>query len=260
MTGVILVATHKKSSFPVDSLYLPIQVGRDEVDFDLGIQTDNTGENISYKHRYYSDLSSVFWGWKNIETDFIGCCHYRRYFVSHTKKTGEKNYRFVLNRQEIESLLKVAPIIIPKKRRYYIETIESHYKHTHTSEDFDLLRDVIKKSFPEYADCFEMVARSRSAHLFNCYIMEKSYFDSFCSFLFSVLFEVERKIDFSNRNEYDSRTCGYLAEFLLDTWLKKTGYKYIEKRLKVFGKKRLLKKGFAFLNAKFFGKKYDKSF
>ena len=91
----ILVAAHKEYWMPEDELYMPIHVGAEGkfddngAPLDLGYVKDNTGDNISYKHRYYSDLSAVYWGWKNLDVDYMGSCHYRRYFVSRKAKKNE---------------------------------------------------------------------------------------------------------------------------------------------------------------------------
>lgn len=257
----VYVSTHKKFDFPEDDVYIPVQVGIDEGVEILGYNGDNTGDNISFKHRYYSDLSTVYWCSKNSNADVIGVCHYRRYFVSRKNKHREnKLFNFVLNENEIDSFIEKCDIIIPKKRKYYIETIESHFKHTHTASDYEILRNAIRDLDSEYLESFEKVSASRSAHLFNCYIMKRNKFIEFCDFMFPILFQVEKKIDFSGRSEFESRTCGYLAEFLLDTWLIKNKYDYKEVRLKVLGGEKKFKKAFYLLKAKFFGKKYNKSF
>lgn len=258
----ILVSTHKPYIMPKDtSIYLPIQVGYDEVKEHFGFQGDNTGDNISYKHRYYSDLSAVYWGWKNLDVEYMGSCHYRRYFVSKkAKNSDQKFFRYILCRDELEKLLSKCPVIVAKKRNYFIETIEEHFKHTHESSDFDLLRKMIKELSPDYLSAFERVAGSTSAHMFNTFIMRKDYVDSFCSFMFPILFEIESRIDFSNRSEFESRTCGYLAEFLLDTWLIKNDIKFQEVKLKVLDGERKVKKVIVMLKSKMFGVKYERSF
>lgn len=258
----ILVSTHKPYIMPKDvSLYLPIQVGYDEVSEHFGYQGDNIGDNISYKHRYYSDLSAVYWGWKNLNVEYMGSCHYRRYFVSKKLKyNDDKFFRYILNRKELEKLLTKCPVIVAKKRHYYIETIEEHFKHTHESSDFDLLRTVIAEISPEYLKAFENVAKSTSAHLFNTFIMRKDYVNSFCSFMFPILFEVEKRVDFSGRTEFESRTCGYLAEFLLDTWIIKNKIDYQEVELRVLDGENKFRKAVAMIRSKMLGEKYDKSF
>lgn len=258
----ILVSTHKPYIMPRDtSIYLPIQVGYDEVQEHFGFQGDNTGDNISYKHRYYSDLSAVYWGWKNLNVEYMGACHYRRYFVSRKPKYNDNSFfKYILDRGELERLLRKCPVIVAKKRKYYIESIESHFKHTHIAGDFDLLRNVICELSPEYSNAFERVAKSTSAHLFNTFIMRKDYVNAYCSFIFPILFEVEKRVDFSNRSEFESRTCGYLAEFLLDTWIIKNNIRYQEVELRVLDGENKARKAAAMIRSKLLGERYEKSF
>ena len=86
----ILVCCHKHCEIPEDPIYLPIQVGKALHDYDLGIQTDNQADgkacdNISDLNNVFSEMTAVYWAWKNMEkispeTEYIGLCHYRRFF------------------------------------------------------------------------------------------------------------------------------------------------------------------------------------
>ena len=40
---------------------------------------DDTGDNISEKRESFSELTVMYWAWKNVEADYYGLCHYRRY-------------------------------------------------------------------------------------------------------------------------------------------------------------------------------------
>ena len=77
----ILVATHKAYWMPEDDVYLPLHVGR-EGKRDLGFVGDNTGDNISLKNPNFCELTGLYWAWKNLQCDYIGLCHYRRYFCA----------------------------------------------------------------------------------------------------------------------------------------------------------------------------------
>ena len=77
----ILVSCHKEVPLPKSELYLPIQVGAANASSIIpGMQPDNEGENISDRNFSFCELSAQYWAWKNLEADYYGLCHYRRYF------------------------------------------------------------------------------------------------------------------------------------------------------------------------------------
>ena len=78
----ILVAHHKKSLVITNDVYLPIHVGKAlHKDIDLGIQGDDEGDNISNENSIYCEMTAWYWAWKNLKADYVGLCHYRRYFT-----------------------------------------------------------------------------------------------------------------------------------------------------------------------------------
>ena len=125
----VIVATHKKYLMPSDNVYLPVHVGGGLCDTDFGYQKDSTGDNISQKNPYFCELTGLYWAWKNLDSDYIGLVHYRRYFTlhKHTPKDSTKKFALVLSGSEINDLLKNTEVILPKKRKYYIENLYNHY-------------------------------------------------------------------------------------------------------------------------------------
>lgn len=253
----ILVATHKKYEMPKYKSYLPIHVGREGKE-DIGFKGDNIGNNISLKNPYFCELTGLYYAWKNLKSDYIGLVHYRRHFKGKTK--GKNKFECVLSDKEINTLLKKSDIILPKQRNYYIETLYSHYKHTMYIEPLDITGEIIKKKYPKYYREFELLKKRKKAHMFNMFIMKKDIMDKYCEFLFDVLFELEKEIDNSKYDSFHARFYGRISELLLDVWLNTNGYKYIEVPVISMEKVNWVKKGTSFLKAKFFGKKYGKSF
>ena len=143
----IIVATHKKYQMPTEEIYIPIHVGAEGKE-KLEYVPDNTGENISVKNPYYCELTGLFWAWKNLDAEYIGLVHYRRYFtqkpITLTKSEQEK-FKIVLNQKEVEDILNTTDIILPKKRRYFIETLYSHYKHTLHVETLEETRKIVSQ-------------------------------------------------------------------------------------------------------------------
>lgn len=218
----ILVATHKKYDMPSCDIYLPIHVGREGKE-DLGYQGDNQGENISSKNSNYCELTGLYWAWKNLNCDIIGLSHYRRHFTakskSEVKKHKEDKMALAINDSEIASLLKDCDVIVPKKRNYYIETIWSHYEHAHHIKDLKETKKIISEKYPEYIDSFDKVMNGKTLHLYNMFIMNKEDFNSYCEWLFDILFELESRTDLSEYDAYQSRIYGFISERLFNVWL-----------------------------------------
>ncbi len=256
----IIVAAHKQYQMPSDPMYLPVHVGSQGKE-PLGFQPDNEGDNISEKNPCYCELTGLYWAWKNLDCDYLGLAHYRRHF---TKKgllyrTSHAPMDSVLKRTELEPLLREAPIIVPQKRRYYIESLYSHYAHTHYQEHIDITRQIIAEKCPQSLPAYDKILKRRTGHMFNMFIMKKSLADAYCEWLFDILEELDKRLAGREYSAFQARYCGRVSELLFNVWLaeqsepvKVIGYLPIEKE-------KWLKKGKAFLQAKF-GKKYEASF
>lgn len=214
----VLVATHKKYWMPEDACYLPLHVGREGKN-DLGYVGDNTGDNISNKNANYCELTGLYWAWKNLNCEYIGLCHYRRYFAK-KEKVRDKKER-IMGAHDYESLLEKYDVILPTKRNYYIETVRSQYEHAHVKSDLDTVKQVIDELYPDYNNAFEVVMNRRRLHILNMFVMKKSLFDEYCKWLFTILFEVEKRVDISSYSVYEARIFGFLSERLFNVWLEK---------------------------------------
>lgn len=253
----IIVATHKKYIMPTDKMYMPLHVGKKDKE-SIGYIGDDTGENISLKNLNYCELTGLYWAWKNLNSDYIGLVHYRRHFM--LKRKEKNKFKNILTLEEADNLLQKTDVILPKKRKYYIETLYNHYKHTMYIEPLDETREIIKKIYPDYLSEFDKIKTRRSAHMFNMLIMKKEMLNEYCKWLFSILFELEKKIDVSKYDTFHARFFGRISELLLDVYIEKNHIVY--KEIKVINMEKInwFKKGISFLKAKFIGEKYGKSF
>lgn len=220
------------------------------------------GDNISAKNQYYCELTGIYWAWKNLNTDYIGLCHYRRYFVYNKKGWLIEKDKFskVLNREEVQKILKNTDIILPKKRHYVIEDLYSHYKHTMYVKPLDETRKIIEEKYPEYLKEFDRLHSRTSAHMFNMFIMKKEILDRYCEWLFCILDELEKRVGDLKYDDFHSRFYGRISELLFDVWINKNNLKYEEIDVKDIEPINWIKKGTAFLKAKFMNKKYQSSF
>ena len=252
----IIVATHKVYRMPTDDIYLPLHVGRAGKE-NIGFQGDNTGENISEKNPNFCELTGLYWAWKNLDAGYIGLAHYRRHFSVKPKKD---KFESVLTGRQLKKILETTDVVLPKRRNYYIETIYSHYAHTHDGLQLNKTRAIIENKYPEYLQSFDKVMKSRKAHMFNMFIMKKEIADKYCEWLFDILFELEKVIDTGNMTLFEARLFGRISEILFDVWLDKNNIKYKEIHYIQMEPVHWGKKIMGFLKAKVLGKKYVASF
>ncbi|AEJ30696.1 DUF4422 domain-containing protein [Leuconostoc sp. C2] len=245
----ILVAAHKQVPMPTQSIYVPTQVGAalSAEHFD-GFVQDNTGRNISSKNPYFNELTALYWARYNSDAEVIGLVHYRRFFSFSRQKNSAK----ILDESTIRALLSQKSVIVPKKRRYWIESSESHYRHAHHGVALDVLREVIATKQPDYLTAYDYNMAQTWAHMFNMFIMPRAEYNDYIDWLFDILFAVEQKMqsDVVDWDAYEKRVYGFLSERLLDVWLEKNHISYIEVPVVFMEKQNWLLKGGKFLARK----------
>lgn len=173
----------------------------------------------------------------------------------------------VLIYDQIKPYLGKVKVFVPKKRRYYIESLYSHYKHTHYANQLDETRKIIAELYPVYADSYDKVIKHTYGYMFNMMIMKKELINDYCSWLFDILFELANRLDMPELSAFQGRYYGRISEIIFNVWLdQKIKLGEIKKReIKEIScihmeKINWWKKGNAFLKAKFKGKKYEGSF
>lgn len=196
----ILVCCHKPGKWLSDDIYMPIQCGKAISDVDLGIQGDDTGDNISAKNPYYCELTAMYWAWKNLkDVDYIGLCHYRRYF--------DLNLR-------LESVLAKKDIVLSKPVVHNYNN-EFEFVRLVSYEDLYILLDTLLEMNPQYKDSIvKYLYKSNHWIPCNMFIMDKHMFDDYCNFLFPLLFKTEDRLRKSGYTRMN-RSLAYMGELLL---------------------------------------------
>lgn len=216
---------------------------------------DDTGENISLRNRFYNETSAMYWAWKNYEElgnpDYIGLMHYRRHFVFndeyyHKKWTKGSDFdkamstisecfinekyleKIGLNNTRLQNLIKNYDLVVSYPSQFNLldlsktisirEDYDKNIPHVKV-EDFDLMIDLIKNKYPQYSNNIDNYINGSSKYMFQMFIMKKELFFEYCEFLFEILFEIEKKVDFSKYEIYGVRSLGYLAEIMLTIFL-----------------------------------------
>ncbi len=269
----VIVASHKPYRMPDDPMYIPVHVGAecsgnpDEAGFS-GFARDNTGENISALNPCFCELTGLYWAWKNLNADYLGLAHYRRHF---SLRRGRDVWDSVLREEQIRPFLETKRIFLPHKRNYVIETLYSHYLHTHQGIGLDETRKILADRYPQYLSAFDRAVHRTSGYMFNMLIMERGLLSEYCEWLFDILFDLQRIMEqtegYGKLDPFDRRFYGRISEILLNVWLDRQldsrhilGSEIQELKVLHMEKVDWWKKGKAFLMAKFFKEKYRKSF
>ncbi|RGN01210.1 DUF4422 domain-containing protein [Fusobacterium mortiferum] len=129
----IFICTHKKYNILSTKYCTPLFLGESFKE-EMGYYRDSTGNNISLKNKNYSELTGLYWIWKNTDYRYIGLFHYRRYLK--LRKRNIKNiYYLNYNESLIKKLMKNIDIILPKLYSVDEINVEEQYKTAHLSED-----------------------------------------------------------------------------------------------------------------------------
>jgi hypothetical protein len=209
-----------------ESYYL-LQCGVDSTGIDLGIQKDNLNSNISSRNKYWSEITGLYWAWKNLpKTDYVGLCSYRRYF---NFKYSSKPIEIItlesaskINSIEIPNLntiFKSHDIIIPIPYTFaynFKKICEMNYR----IEDFKVLQNCIHELFPDYDDAYFKIFNQTNKFIgHNMFIMKWDDYNEYCNWVFIILFEVEKKIDPTEYSITQIRVFGYMHEILLSVFI-----------------------------------------
>lgn len=233
-------------------LYIPVMAGN-ALQKEISPYTgDDSGENISYKNLYYSELTGIYWVWKNTNHEITGSCHYRRFFtakplpfyyrfknrllhpVAGEKSQGlwyishfKKHRNLILSEEQMLEILDVYDAILPTPRKFRY-SIREHYRRYHQSEDLILVREIIAQYHPDYLTSFDTTMDSHEMYANNMFILKRIHFEHFMSWWFDILFRLEKKTNLKNYQGYQKRIFGFMAERLLTVWFRNQGLRVKE--------------------------------
>lgn len=226
-TFKMFVVTHKKTPHEgkLPDGYEIIHAGHALSTEDFGYGGDDTGDNISDLNLYLNELTALYWFWKNTSEEFVGLCHYRRFFSASDDKFA---YEKILSREDALKVLATHDIILGKaffgvlNQREFVAN-DCGEKLAHIGET--ILRKHLLKHQPNYLDALEFVLNSKEVFKCNMFVTRRNVLDAFCTWLFSFVTDATREILRTAHLEKFSwtprRLMSFLAERMLHVWLYK---------------------------------------
>ena len=237
----IFISTHKRVDLFDSRVLQPVQVGcvRSGERFAWALH-DDEGENISDLNPMYCELTTQYWAWKNTRSDYVGFCHYRRYFdfspdvhreneygeVMDGRIDGATQRRYSLSDPAIRETVRsfdviTTPLVDVRKFMGSKATLRSHYDaapHLHV-EDLERVMESVVRRDPSYREDVDAFLDGHTARFCNMFIMRRDIFDEYCSWMFPILEEFCDATDMSHYSREGLRTPGHLSERLLNVFL-----------------------------------------
>lgn len=182
-----------------------LQVGTANADRYVAELKDNGLDNISQKNANYSELTGLYWLWKNFvqagksEHGYVGLAHYRR-FLGFTDADLTK-----LQNNDIDVVL---PYPMP-----YEPNIEAHHLRYLSDAEWNATLQALDELQPEYAKAFKELLKQNYFYNYNVIVAKRNVLDEYCSWLFPLLFRIE-EINDPNGEKTPNRYIGYIGETL----------------------------------------------
>lgn len=207
---------------------------------------DDTGDNISEKNASFCELTLMYWVWKNTHQDYVGFCHYRRFLIYNDENTT-KNKKIVKFINRVYN--GVARRILKNKdwKEKYIEkkldefvknigndiskfdvilphpvlmpmTLRENYYREHIGEHYDLIGEIIQEKYPDVYESYLSASNKNTIYLANIFIIAREIYNELSQFLFTILFELEKKIEVP-KDTREQRVFGFLSERLVTIYL-----------------------------------------
>lgn len=195
------------SKYHMPEWMVPIQVGAALCKERVADVLDCEGENISAKNGNYSELTALYWIWKNRlmkkgEGDcdaYYGLSHYRRIL----ELTEDDILRLADNDVDV-----VLPYPMP-----YEPDMEEHHKKYLADADWDALCRALEELQPDDAKVFPQILKQQYFYNYNIILARGSVLAEYCGWLFPILERIEQ-LSVPEGSKRQDRYIGYMAETL----------------------------------------------
>lgn len=235
--------------------YTPVGLGSNR--FNSNWLSDNTGDNISSKNRFYGEYTFYYWIWKNFlpnykENFWLGFSGYRYHWAQNKNINSEKlnevineknfydfilkepskewdNYDVILGEKLFVSNWKLSKIIKKGYKKFLKnpfvfrkknQNIKLHFDVFHGDGILDKAIDLLdEKNKKDFAD---FVIKEKSFNRENLFICKsKKIMNNYFESVFEWLFKCEKIFGFDLQGYEKTRIYAFLAERYISYWFQK---------------------------------------
>lgn len=184
----IFICSHRKFDCPVtNKSYKILSLGDNTELYGDNIIRDDTLDNVTDINLFYSELSGYYWIYKNYKLkDYIGFCHYRRYFnfLDNVPDMKKENYDIIV----------ATPTNLGT-------SIYNQYSICHNIEDLNFVIDIIRNKYNVPKDIINNTLNSSYMSCYNMFITSKTIFYEYCDFFFDICNEYLKHYNLKDIND-----------------------------------------------------------
>lgn len=211
----IFISGYKKESTRVNGNdELTVFVGKKHDDLEEVDFLKDMGENINAKIYMYHELIVQYWAWKNEKADYYGFCKQEQ------RLNCSREY------ENLNEVINNNDIVLPDGMDYtsWIQMVEKErfrgLDKRYTVDVEDVYTKILAID-PTYDDIIAGFKKNGQVYINNSYIMKRELFFNYCEFMFRILFDMEKQIDFSRLNEQEMYILLYMSELILSVYVAK---------------------------------------
>ena len=174
---------------------------------------DNTGDNISLENTQCSELTGVYWSWKNDSNlDIVGIEHYRRHFIKHDAVIDDYVHtEDLLTAEDFENLLSDKDFVVPVHESLWNTSVYDLYVICFGKEQADNIIKWMGKYYKRKSKYYNALLNHMSRNELyrgNMFVTTKAQFDEYCNELFGLIDYMKCHMEVKP----DSRVWGYVSE------------------------------------------------
>jgi hypothetical protein len=213
--GTVYVLHHRPFWTYESSIFKPIHAGKKASTITLDMIGDDTGDNISHKNVLYSEMTVLYWAWKNRPPgDFVGFVHYRRQFDTSFETLPSQGCYYAstirymsqpellsnpvsaakfINEQNIRNLMEEYDVILPHKHFFGGQSVTQQFYNSHTC--WQQVIDLLLEWYPERRKLIEQTFDvAHEGYMQNRFIMRDQLFEEYANWIFPFLEALEDRI------------------------------------------------------------------
>ena len=199
----IFIMTHKDFiNYRKNPVYTIVADDKSQLKKKYNLSVIYADKGKLYKlNRAYSEMSQLYYIYQlyksgQINSKYIGLNHYRRYFI------------FKDNIPDLDNIFKYYDVIL-NSPYIFKNGMKSQFCLYHICKNYDEMIDIIKDIKPDYYESAIKTINMTKIHFCNLFIMKKNDFFKFCEFMYDILFEFDRRHNFTSDKDVLSYVKNY---------------------------------------------------